>query len=72
MIVSAYGDDDRMTKTIENYGMRWTDVNGVNRASAVSYNKASADDCKARLEATGCTDVEIAATKVGELLKPKS
>lgn len=60
-----------MTTKIENYGMRWTDANGVPRASAVSYSKASADDYKARLEADGCTDVEIEATKVGELLQPR-
>ncbi|WPO70181.1 hypothetical protein [Streptomyces sp. KN37] len=60
-----------MTTKIENYGLRWTDANGVSRAAAVSYDKTSAEDYKTRLEADGCTDVEIKATKVGELLQPK-
>ncbi|WP_309029324.1 hypothetical protein [Streptomyces alfalfae] len=59
-----------MTTKIENYGMRWTDANGVPRASTVSYDAKSAEDYKARLEADGCTYVEIKATKVGELLHP--
>lgn len=50
--------------------MRWTDANGVPRASTVSYDAKSAEDYKARLEADGCTYVEIKATKVGELLHP--
>jgi hypothetical protein len=61
-----------MAITMKNYGIRWTDPDGTPRASAVSYDQSSADHRKTRLEADGATDVEIAETKPGELLKPKA
>lgn len=56
---------------MKNYGLTWTDPDGAPRAAAVSYNKASADDRKQRLEAAGAIDVEIVETKPGERLQPK-
>jgi hypothetical protein len=50
-----------------NYGLTWTDPDGTPRAAAVSYDKASAEARKARLEADGCTAVEVVETKPGEL-----
>ncbi|MFJ7963109.1 hypothetical protein [Streptomyces sp. NPDC096324] len=60
-----------MAITITNYGLTWTDPDGTPRASVVSYDQASADDRKARLEAGGATDVEIVETEPGERLQPK-
>jgi hypothetical protein len=54
-----------------NYGLTWTDPDGVPRAAAVSYDKGSAEVRKARLEGEGCTDVEVVETKPGELAQPK-
>lgn len=56
---------------MKNFSLTWTDPDGTPRAAAVSYDKASAEDRKARLEAEGCTDVEVVETKPGELLRPK-
>ncbi|MFF4536524.1 hypothetical protein [Streptomyces aureus] len=56
---------------MKNYGLTWTDPDGTPRASVVSYDKASADDRKARLEAGGATNVEVVETKPGELAQPK-
>lgn len=60
-----------MTITMKNYGLTWTDPDGVPHASVVSYDKASAEQRKAELEAGGCTDVRIVETKPGELLEPR-
>jgi hypothetical protein len=57
---------------MKNYGLTWTDPDGVPRAAAVSYDKGSADSRKARLEAEGCTAVEVVETKPGERLQPAS
>jgi len=57
---------------MKNYGLTWTDPAGVPRAAAVSYDKASAEHRQARLEADGCTDVEVVETKPGELAQPRS
>jgi hypothetical protein len=56
---------------MKNYGLTWTDPDGTPRAAAVSYDKASADHRKRRLEADGATDVEVVETKPGELPQPK-
>ncbi|WP_428956250.1 hypothetical protein [Streptomyces sp. cg35] len=61
-----------MAIKMQNYGLRWTSPDGKAHASAVSYDKASAEHEKARLEADGCTDVEVLPTKVGELLEPRA
>ncbi|MER0443147.1 hypothetical protein ABR738_00900 [Streptomyces sp. Edi4] len=60
-----------MAIKMQNYGIRWTDIGGTPRASAVSYDKTSAEDRKAELVAAKCTDVEIEETKPGQLLEPR-
>jgi hypothetical protein len=57
---------------MKNYGLTWTDSTGTPRAAAVSYDKASADSRKERLEADGCTAVEVVETKPGELPQPRT
>jgi hypothetical protein len=57
---------------MKNYGLTWTDPDGTPRAAAVSYDKPSAETRKQRLEADGCTDVEVVETKPGERLHPKA
>lgn len=56
---------------MQNYGLTWTDPDGMPRASVVSYDKTSADGRKVELEAAGCTEVRIAETKPGELPEPR-
>jgi hypothetical protein len=56
---------------MKNFSLTWTDPDGTARAAAVSYDKASAETRKARLEAAGCTDVEVVETKPGELPQAK-
>ncbi|MFD5814808.1 hypothetical protein [Streptomyces sp. NPDC127038] len=58
-----------MAITMQNFGLTWTDPDGTPCAAAVAYDKASAEDRKARLEAGGATHVEIIETKPGELPK---
>ncbi|WP_439947151.1 hypothetical protein [Streptomyces sp. BBFR109] len=61
-----------MTKTsMQNYGFTWTDPDGTKRASAVAYDRTSADRQKQKLEASGCTSVEVVPVRPGELPKPK-
>ncbi|MFJ9101267.1 hypothetical protein ACIRJM_22700 [Streptomyces sp. NPDC102405] len=61
-----------MTITMHSYGLTWTDADGVPRASAVSYDKASADHRKAELEKAGATNIEILPVKPGDLPEPKA
>ncbi|MGW6487138.1 hypothetical protein [Streptomyces sp. NPDC055056] len=61
-----------MATTMTSYGIRWTDPDGVPRAAGVSYDKASAEDRKARLAAETCRDIEIVPVKPGERLQPAS
>jgi hypothetical protein len=61
-----------MAITMTNYGLTWTDPDGTPRAAAVSYDRGSAEERKGRLEAEGCTDVEIVETKPGELAQPRN
>lgn len=56
-----------MTINMQNYGLTWTDPDGTPRASGVSYDKPSAGQRKGELEAAGCTSVQVAETKPGEL-----
>jgi hypothetical protein len=60
-----------MAIKMQNYGIRWTDADGKAHASAVSYDKKSAEQRKAELVAAKCTDIEVLPTKVGELLEPR-
>ncbi|MEU8642217.1 hypothetical protein AB0C91_09900 [Streptomyces sp. NPDC048674] len=48
-----------MAITMKNYGLTWTTPDGTAQASGVSYDKASAEDRKKRLEVEGATDIAI-------------
>lgn len=61
-----------MTITMQNYGLTWTDPHGTPRASAVAYDKTSADHRKGELEKAGATGIEILPIKPGELPRPKA
>lgn len=61
-----------MAITMDDYGLTWTDADGRNHASVCHYDKKSADDLKARLEADGCTNVEVVSVKVGQVLEAKA
>ncbi|WP_407109552.1 hypothetical protein ACE1N8_00045 [Streptomyces sp. DSM 116494] len=63
--------NDAPVITMQNYGLTWTDPTGTPRASAVAYDKPSAQDRKADLESVGCTSVEIVAVRPGELPEPR-
>jgi hypothetical protein len=57
---------------MQNYGLTWTDTDGRPRASAVAYDKPSADERRTELEDAGCTDVEIVPVQPGELPEPRA
>ncbi|WP_372344770.1 hypothetical protein [Streptomyces sp. KL116D] len=61
-----------MTIKMTNLGLTWTDADGKNHASAVSYDKKSADDRKRDLETAGCTDIEIHTLTFGQVLTPRT
>ncbi|MGW6741611.1 hypothetical protein ACWGDX_12945 [Streptomyces sp. NPDC055025] len=61
-----------MMTTLQSYGLTWTDLDGISRAAAVSYDKASAEHRRQQLEAAGCTRVRVAAVKPGEHLSPEA
>lgn len=56
-----------MTIKTESYGFTWTDANGIPRASAVAYDKVSADRRQAELEQDGATSIERIPVQAGEL-----
>ncbi|GHB03324.1 hypothetical protein GCM10010330_66960 [Streptomyces tendae] len=56
-----------MTIKMESYGFTWTDANGTPRASAVAYDKVSADRRQAELEQDGATSIERIPVQAGEL-----
>ncbi|MEU6680956.1 hypothetical protein [Streptomyces sp. NPDC046925] len=60
-----------MSITMKNYGLTWTSADGRNRASVCSYDTGSAQNRKARLEADGCTKVQIHETKPGQPVEPR-
>lgn len=60
-----------MTITMQNFGLTWTDPDGIPRASAVAYDKPSVERQKERLEGDGCSDVEIVPVKPGQLPEPR-
>jgi hypothetical protein len=60
-----------MKIAMQNYGLTWTDPDGTPHASAVSYDKGSADRRKAELEADACTSVEIVPLQPGQLPEPR-
>ena len=56
-----------MTIAMQSYALTWTDPTGTPRASAVAYDKVSAESRKTDLEGAGCTSVEIVDVKPGQL-----
>ncbi|MER6182976.1 hypothetical protein [Streptomyces sp. NPDC001652] len=61
-----------MTITMQSFALTWTGPDGVPRASAVSYDKTSADHRKSELEKSGATSIEIVEIKPGELPEPRA
>jgi hypothetical protein len=57
---------------MQNFALLWTDPDGRPRASAVAYDKTSADERRAELEDAGCTDIEIVSVKPGQLPEPRT
>lgn len=57
---------------MQNYGLTWTSPDGAPRASAVAYDKTSADERKTELEDAGCTRIEIVPVKPGQLPQPRA
>lgn len=56
---------------MQNYALTWTSPDGRPRASAVAYDKPSADEQRDELQAAGCINVEIVAVRPGELPEPR-
>ncbi|WP_432130676.1 hypothetical protein [Streptomyces tendae] len=56
-----------MPTTMQSYSFTWTDPDGTPRASAVAYDRISADRRRKELEAAGATDIDEVAVKPGEL-----
>ncbi|MYU24659.1 hypothetical protein [Streptomyces sp. SID8352] len=56
-----------MTKTMQSYGFTWTDPDGRPQASAVAYDRTSADRRRTELEQAGATDIVEVAVKPGEM-----
>ncbi|MFJ5644015.1 hypothetical protein [Streptomyces sp. NPDC093223] len=54
-----------------NYGLTWTDTDGVPRASAVAYDKVSGEREAGKLRDAGSTDVELVEVKPGQLPQRK-
>lgn len=62
-----------MTKTsMQSFGFTWTDPDGTPRASAVAYDRISADRRRAELEGAGAVDVVEVPVGPGELPQPKA
>lgn len=56
-----------MSITMENFVLTWTDPDGSRRASAVAYDRISADRRRNELEKAGASDIDEVAVKPGEL-----
>ncbi|MEU9218955.1 hypothetical protein AB0D47_20665 [Streptomyces sp. NPDC048376] len=56
-----------MPITMQSYSFTWTDPDGTRRASAVAYDRTSADRRRKELEKAGATDINEVAVKPGEL-----
>ncbi|MGW4513026.1 hypothetical protein ACWEO4_13675 [Streptomyces sp. NPDC004393] len=60
-----------MSINMKNFGLTWTDPEGVHRASAVAYDKPSATRRQEELEDAGCSEVEIVETAPGQPPEPR-
>lgn len=56
-----------MAITMQSYSFTWTDPDGIPRASAVAYDRASADRRRGELEKAGATDIDEVPVAPGEL-----
>ncbi|WP_333757843.1 hypothetical protein [Streptomyces sp. ISBFB 2968] len=56
-----------MAITMQSYSFTWTDPDGTPRASAIAYDRVSADRRRAELETAGATDIDEVAVGPGEL-----
>ncbi|MFF6966343.1 hypothetical protein ACFY9G_23610 [Streptomyces anthocyanicus] len=56
-----------MAITMQSYSFTWTDLDGTPRASAVAYDRISADRRRNKLEKAGATNIDEVAVKPGEL-----
>lgn len=56
-----------MATTMQSYSFTWTDPDGSRRASAVAYDRASADRRRGELEKAGASDIVEVAVGPGEL-----
>ncbi|WP_416476889.1 hypothetical protein [Streptomyces sp. LKA04] len=56
-----------MPTTMRSYAFTWTDTDGTPRASAIAYDRASADRRRGELEETGANDIVEVAVGPGEL-----
>ncbi|MEU6355961.1 hypothetical protein ABZ896_42735 [Streptomyces sp. NPDC047072] len=60
-----------MTTTMRSFALTWTDPDGAPRASAVAYDKPSAERRRTELESAGATCIELVPVRLGELPEPK-
>ncbi|WP_316784380.1 hypothetical protein [Streptomyces sasae] len=56
-----------MPIAMQNFALTWTDANGTRRASAVAYDRRSADQRRAQLDEAGATQIKIMPVRPGEL-----
>ncbi|MEF9521239.1 hypothetical protein [Streptomyces sp. RB13] len=56
-----------MSTTMRSYGFTWTDPDGTPRASAIAYDRVSADRRRKELEQAGVTDIDEVPVRPGEL-----
>ncbi|MEU1044004.1 hypothetical protein ABZ400_02455 [Streptomyces sp. NPDC005897] len=61
-----------MPTTMRSYGFTWTDPDGTPRASAIAYDRTSADRRRTELEKAGATDIDEVVVGPGELPAAKS
>ncbi|WP_327591567.1 hypothetical protein [Streptomyces chartreusis] len=61
-----------MTITMQNFGLTWTDPDGTPRASAVAYDKPTAEQRRTELDKAHATNIEIVPVSPGQLPDPKA
>lgn len=57
----------RMTITMQNFALTWTDPDGIPCSSAVAYDKPSTGRRKQELEEAGRSDIRIVKTEPSQL-----
>ncbi|WP_330358339.1 hypothetical protein [Streptomyces chartreusis] len=61
-----------MTITMQNFALTWTDLDGTPRASAVAYDRKTADQRRDELVTAKASDIEIVPVRPGQLPTPKA